>query len=61
MRNSNFSNLQDLITSDSGTRTDALGRTFPLGTILAPSTTRMVQSGATDPIAGLANGSSANN
>jgi hypothetical protein len=58
MRNSNFSNLQDLITGNSGTRTDALGRTFSLGTVFDPSTTRVVQGKAIDPITGLMNGSS---
>ncbi len=40
MVNSNFTNLQDNITYNSGTATDALGRIFPHGTILDPATTR---------------------
>jgi hypothetical protein len=48
-------NLQDLITYNSGTGTDALGRVFPHGTILDPATTRQVAAGAIDPISGLQN------
>ena len=65
MRNSNFSNLEDLIngnpdgvTGNKGTSTDGLGRTFPHGTILDPATTRAVAAGALDPITGLTNSSS---
>ncbi len=55
---SGFTNLQDLITYRGGTGTDALGRIFPHGTILDPSTTRAVNAGAVDPISGLQNTSS---
>lgn len=55
MVNSGFTNLQDLITMNSGTTTDALGRMFPHGTILDPATTRSVAAGAVDPITGLVN------
>ena len=59
MQNSNFTNLQDLITDNSGSPTvDALGRTFPLGTILDPATTRSVAAKAPDPVTGLLNSSS---
>jgi hypothetical protein len=52
-RNSGYTNLQDLITGQSGTTTDALGRTMPLGTILDPATTRPVGSGfVRDPFMG---------
>jgi hypothetical protein len=44
-RNSGYTNFQDLIPGQSGSRTDALGRVFPLGTIFDPATTRA--SGAT--------------
>ena len=44
-RNSGYTNLQDLITGQSGTQTDALGRTMPTGTILDPATTRAVPGG----------------
>jgi len=59
MQSSNFTNLQDLINYNNGKpTTDALGRTFPLGTILDPATTRSVAAGAVDPISGLQNTSS---
>ncbi|MEO8737352.1 MAG: TonB-dependent receptor [Edaphobacter sp.] len=59
MRNSGFTNMQDLIADNSGTRKDALGRTFSIGTILDPTTTRQVAAGAVDPVTGLQNSSSA--
>jgi hypothetical protein len=52
---SNFTNLQDNITFNSGTATDALGRVFPNGTILDPATTRSIAAGGTDPISNLIN------
>lgn len=55
MHSSGFTNLQDLITGNSGTGKDALGRTFSHGTVLDPATTRSVAPGATDPISGLSN------
>lgn len=55
MINSGFTNMQDLITGNSGTGTDALGRIFPHGTILDPATTRAVGPNAVDPITGLTN------
>ncbi|MBO0723623.1 MAG: carboxypeptidase regulatory-like domain-containing protein, partial [Blastocatellia bacterium] len=55
MQSSGFTNLQDLITSNNGTRTDALGRKFPLGTVFDPTTTRTLAPGAIDPITGIAN------
>jgi hypothetical protein len=53
MVNSGFTNLQDNITYDSGTANDALGRTFPHGTILDPATTRQLPASGVDPITGL--------
>ncbi len=54
-RNSNFTNLSDIITGQgTSTRTDALGRTVPLGTILDPATTRAVTAGTVDPVSGIA-------
>src|SRR5207253_3120216 len=44
-RASGYTNLQDMIALQSGTQTDALGRTVPLGTILDPTTTRAGGSG----------------
>ena len=58
MVSSGFTNLQDLITFNSGTSTDALGRKFRHGTILDPATTRQVAAGQVDPISGLTNTSS---
>jgi Carboxypeptidase regulatory-like domain/TonB-dependent Receptor Plug Domain len=51
-RNSGYTNLQDLITLQSGTRTDALGRVFPVGTVFDPSTTRLLSTGGLDPVTG---------
>src|SRR5258708_6218245 len=44
-RNSGYTDLSDLITGQSGTQTDALGRTMPTGTILDPATTRQISPG----------------
>ncbi|HVW86405.1 MAG TPA: TonB-dependent receptor, partial [Bryobacteraceae bacterium] len=53
-RNSGFTDFSDLIALQSGSRTDALGRSFPLGTIFDPSTTRLLSNGqyVRDPFAG---------
>lgn len=52
-RNSGFTDFSDLITGQSGTNTDALGRTFPKGTIFDPATTRPAGSGfVRDPFPG---------
>jgi hypothetical protein len=53
-RSSGYTNLTDLITGQSGTQTDALGRTIPLGTVLDPATTRAVTTGVVDPTSGIA-------
>jgi len=58
MRDSNFTNFQDLFTLVNGTKTDALGRKFPMATMLDPATTRPVQPNSTDPVSGLTNPSS---
>ena len=55
MHNSGFTNFQDYFSLVSGTKTDGLGRTYPLATLLDPETTRMVAAGALDPVSGLAN------
>ena len=53
-KNSGFTNLSDLISGQSGpTRTDALGRAIPFGTVLDPATTRAVTQGVVDPVTGL--------
>ena len=53
MQSSGFTNLQDLINFNSGSRTDALARSLPNGAILDPATTRAVTAGQVDPITGL--------
>jgi hypothetical protein len=50
---SGFTDLSQLIKDQSGTQTDLLGRSFPLGTIMDPATTRPVTAGAVDPATGL--------
>ena len=50
-RNSGFTDLSDLITG--GSRTDALNRTIPTGTILDPTTTRPVTLNVADPVSGI--------
>ncbi|HVN19001.1 MAG TPA: TonB-dependent receptor [Dongiaceae bacterium] len=52
-RNSGYTNLQDLITGQSGSHSDILGRSMPLGTVLDPATTRSVGCGVADPVSGL--------
>jgi hypothetical protein len=47
-----IADFSDLITGQTGTETDALGRTIPLGTILDPATTRPVTLGVADPVSG---------
>ena len=42
---SGFTNFSDLISQQSGSKTDALGRSYPLGTIFDPATTRSVGNG----------------
>jgi hypothetical protein len=58
-RSSGYTNFQDLIAAQvsSGTVTDALGRTMPVGTILDPATTRALPSGkfVRDPFGTCAN------
>ncbi|GGG89327.1 TonB-dependent receptor [Edaphobacter dinghuensis] len=53
MVNSGFTNLQDLITYNTGTGTDALGRIIPHGTVLDPATTRTIPASGVDPVTGL--------
>jgi hypothetical protein len=43
----------DLITGQSGTQKDYLGRTSPVGTVYDPATTRAITAGAVDPVSGL--------
>jgi hypothetical protein len=55
MRSSGYTDLTDVLSFNSGSRTDGLGRSIPAGTILDPATTRFVASGAIDPVSGLKN------
>jgi hypothetical protein len=50
---SGFTNLQDLVTLQTGTKTDLLGRVFPNGTVFDPATTRTITAGQVDPVTGL--------
>jgi hypothetical protein len=51
---SGFTNFSDMIALQSGSKTDAMGRTFPLGTIFDPATTRSIGNGqyVRDPFPG---------
>jgi hypothetical protein len=51
-RSSGYTNLSELLTQG-GTRTDVLGRTFALGQVFDPSTTRAVTCGVADPVSGI--------
>ena len=53
MQNSDFSNLQDILTLSTTMKTDGLNRSFQQGIILDPATTRGVPVGTADPITGL--------
>lgn len=53
MVSSGFTNLQDLITYNSKTGTDALHRVFRHGTVLDPATTRVIPASGIDPVTGL--------
>jgi hypothetical protein len=50
---SGFTNLQDLITLQTGTKGDLLGRTFPSGAIFDPATSRPVTANQIDPVTNL--------
>jgi Carboxypeptidase regulatory-like domain/TonB dependent receptor-like, beta-barrel/TonB-dependent Receptor Plug Domain len=54
-RGSGYTNFADLILGQAGSSpmVDALGRQFPLGTILDPATTRPVTAGSVDPVTGI--------
>ncbi|HTV55568.1 MAG TPA: TonB-dependent receptor [Terriglobia bacterium] len=53
-RGSGYTDLSQLITDQTGTRSDVLGRSFPLGTVLDPATTRTIYCGVADPVTGIA-------
>ena len=50
---SGFTNIQDLISLQTGTKTDLLGRVFPSGAVFDPSTSRAVTAGQPDSVTGL--------
>ena len=54
-RSSGYTNLLDLVTANatSTPRTDALGRSIPVGVVLDPATTRSVTAGSPDPVTGI--------
>ena len=51
-RSSGYTNLSELLTQG-GTRTDVLGRTYALGQVFDPSTTRAITCGVADPVSGI--------
>ncbi len=51
-RSSGYTNLSELLTQG-GTRTDVLGRTFALGQVFDPATTRAVTCGVPDSVTGI--------
>jgi hypothetical protein len=59
-RSSGYTNYNDLLTNQTGTQTDSLGRVTPIGTVFDPATTRTTTKGALDPVTNMvatANGS----
>ncbi len=52
-RASGYTNLSELVSDQSGSHTDVLGRTYPLGQVFDPSTTRALTAGQTDKVTGL--------
>ena len=51
-RGSGYTNFSELLTQG-GTRTDVLGRSYPLGQVFDPATTRAVTCGVSDVVSGL--------
>jgi Carboxypeptidase regulatory-like domain/TonB dependent receptor len=51
-RSSGYTNLSELLTQG-GSLTDVLGRTFALGQVFDPSTTRPIYCGVADPVSGI--------
>jgi hypothetical protein len=52
-RDSGYTNFSELISNQTGSRTDLLGRKFATGAIFDPGTTRPVTAGQADPMTGL--------
>ncbi|MGO8791545.1 MAG: carboxypeptidase regulatory-like domain-containing protein [Terriglobia bacterium] len=53
MTSSGFNNLSDLYSQSTGSVTDSLGRTYQVGQVFDPATTRAVTAGQVDPVTGL--------
>jgi hypothetical protein len=53
-RSSGYTDLSEIISDQTGTQSDILGRVFPVGTVFDPQTTRGVVTGVADPISGIA-------
>src|SRR5262249_45000768 len=53
MRNSGYNDFSDLFSQSTGTVTDALGRSFRVGQVFDPATTRPVMAGQTDRVTGI--------
>src|ERR1700759_5806990 len=51
-RSSGYTNLSELLTQG-GSRTDVLGRSYALGQVFDPSTTRAITCGVADPVTGI--------
>ena len=51
-RSSGYTNLSELLTQG-GSVTDVLGRSYALGQVLDPSTTRVISCGEADPVSGI--------
>jgi Carboxypeptidase regulatory-like domain/TonB dependent receptor/TonB-dependent Receptor Plug Domain len=49
-RASGYTDFTDLITGQSGSQADLLGRNFPLGTVFDPATTRAITTAVLDPV-----------
>ena len=52
-RSSGYTDLSAIINGQSGTQSDDLSRSFPVGTVFDPATTRAVTSGVVDPVTGM--------
>lgn len=52
-RASGFTDFSDLVSLQSGSLSDLLGRSFPRGTVFDPATTRQVRAGQVDPVTGV--------
>jgi hypothetical protein len=60
-RTSRYANLTEIAAANASAtpRKDALGRSFPVGVVFDPATTREVLNGAVDPISGIVNNTGA--